>query len=443
MKNLEIIDIGNNCEGIAKENGKVYFVPKTLVGEKVVAKVVKEKSNFCNCHLDNVQAVSKDRTIPQCKYYDICGGCQLQHTSYQNQLSIKKQTTQNTINKISKLNIEIDEVVASDKEFGYRNKMVFAINRDSKICMHDVDGKLFCVDKCILASEGINKILALAQEYIVAKKLKGFDEKLHRGYLRYLVVRELNDNFLITFVIANNDTKSLVDFAKVLEKNEISYGLFANINTERNSLILTEKFVYISGEKTLKGEYKTQSGKVINYPISPGSFMQVNNHIKDEIYSLVEENLKGYKFVVDAYSGAGLLTAIISQNVDYVVGIEVVKAATYDANKLKDSNGITNITNINADCVVGIDKALGIGKCEDFAVVLDPPRKGADQVVLDKVIKANPSRIIYVSCNPATLARDLAILNSSYEIKDIKLFDMFANTCEIETVVTLDRRSKR
>ncbi len=443
MKTLDIIDIGNNCEGIAKDSGKVYFVPKTLVGENVSVKVIKEKSNFCNCKVADVKTKSADRVIPKCEYFDICGGCQLQHTSYANQLKIKKQTTQNTINKISKLNITLEDVVSSNQQLGYRNKMVFAINKDGKICMHDVEGNLFEVKHCHIATDNINKIITLAQKYIDDYKVQSFDKKATKTYLRYLVVRELDNKFLITFVISKDNIKPLIKFAEVLKNSNITFGLFANVNSKNGSLILTEKFIHIDGLKYITSEYKTQSGKVIKYPISPASFMQVNNYVKDQIYSYVEDKLKGFKFVVDAYSGAGLLTAIISQNVEQVVGIEVVKQASKDADRLKQDNNINNMKNINADCVVGIDKVHYKGKCEDFAIVLDPPRKGADQLVLEKVISARPGKIIYISCNPATLARDLVVLAKFYEIESAKSFDMFANTCEIETVVTLNIRGEK
>ena len=443
MKTLDIIDIGNNCEGIAKENGKVYFVPKTLVGEKVCAKVIKEKSNFCNCKLAEVKSPSVGRVIPKCEYFDVCGGCQLQHTSYENQLKIKKQTTQNTISKISKLNITLESVLPSNQEFGYRNKMVFAINKDGKICMHDIEGNLFEVKRCHIATDNINKIVTLAQKYIDDYKVQSFDKKVAKTYLRYLVIRELDNKFLITFVISNDNTKPLIKFAEVLKNNDIIFGLFANVNSKNGSLILTEKFMHIDGLKHITSEYKTQSGKAIKYPISPASFMQVNSYIKDQIYAFVEDKLKGFKFVVDAYSGAGLLTAIISQNVEQVVGIEVVEQASKDADRLKQDNNINNMKNINADCVVGLDKVQYKGKSEDFAIVLDPPRKGADQLVLQKVILAKPGKIIYISCNPATLARDLSVLAKFYEIESARAFDMFANTAEIETVVTLNIRGEK
>lgn len=441
MKVLDIIDFGNNGEGIAKDNGKVYFVPKTIVGEKVEVEVIKEKSNFCNCSLQNVIYSSKDRVKPTCKYFDKCGGCQLQHLDYDNQLTVKKQTTQNTINKISKLDVELKDILSSNKDFGYRNKMVFAINANGDLCMHDDNGNLFAVDYCHLATEGINKILSTVRNFIKSSNLKGYDKKINKGTLRYLVVRELNNQFLITLVSTQRVVAHINNLQKMLDREEIKYGLFVNINNDKSSLILTENFVHIAGLKTLTGEYVCKNGKIIKYPISPLSFMQVNDYIKEQIYSMTEENLQGEKLIIDAYSGAGLLTAILSQTADRVVGIEIVKAATQDADTLAKVNNITNMININADCVVGIDKALNKGKCGNFAIVLDPPRKGADQMVLNKVLDAGPNKIIYISCNPATLARDLKILSEKYIVDKILPCDMFPNTAEIETFVVLKKKN--
>lgn len=440
MKVLDILDYGNNGEGIAKDNGKVYFVPKTIVGEKVKAVIIKDKSNFCNCRLSKIVNASRSRILPKCKYFDKCGGCQLQHLDYKSQLEIKKKTTQNTINKISRLNIEIDDILLSDKSFGYRNKMVFAIDEKGKLCMHDDNGNLFEVDYCHLANDGINKILSIVNKFIKTTNQKGYDKLANKGLLKYLVVRQLNNQFLITMVVTQKGVPQINILQKMLDSEQITYGLFVNVNNDKSSLILTDKFIHIAGLKTLTGEYICKNGKIIKYPISPLSFMQVNNYIKEKIYAMVEEVLHGEKLIIDAYSGAGLLTAILSQISDHVVGIEMVKAATQDADKLAHDNNITNMTNINADCMVGIDKALNLAQGADFAIVLDPPRKGADQSVLMKILKAEPNKIVYISCNPATLARDLKILSDKYVVDNVLPCDMFPNTAEVETFVVMTRK---
>lgn len=439
MKILDIIDFGNNGEGIAKDDGKVYFVPKTIVGEKVQVKVVKEKSNFCNCKLETVLTEDKKRIKPVCKYFDICGGCQLQHLGYTDQLPQKRISTQNTINKISKLNVEINDIMPSDKNYHYRNKMVFAFDKFANLCMHDESGKLFELDFCHLATMGINKILSIVGQFVKSSNLIGYDQITKKGLLRYLVVRELNDEFLITLVCTKAEVPGIKNLIKALDNNFIKYGLFINVNTSNSSLILTEKFVHICGLKNLIGQYICKNGKVIKYPISPLSFMQVNDNIKERIYDMAQETLQGTKLIIDAYSGAGLLTAILSQIADQVVGIEIVSQATKDADDLARANNITNMKNINSDCVVGIDKALNKGKCDDFAIVLDPPRKGVDQVVLEKVISLSPNKIVYISCNPATLARDLVTLTKKYKITKILPCDMFPNTSEVETFVVLEK----
>ncbi len=437
MKTLRIIDIGNNGEGIAKENGKVYFVPRGLIGEEVEVLPLKEKSNFTTCKIVNIKNPSPLRLKPPCPYFDKCGGCSLQHISYEEQLKLKKQTTQNTIHKISKLEVLVEDVFPSDKVFGRRNKMVFAIDSHGKLCMHDYkDGSLFEVNSCLLATAGINKILTIAQDYILQNNLKGCGEK-GKGDIKYIVIRELENKFLITLVSPRQTIKNITAFAQMLTKEGIAFGLYINVNNAKGSLILTDKFLHIAGLETLQGSYQTSTGKVIEYPISPGSFMQVNDYIKDSIYKECERQAKGYKFVVDCYSGSGLMTAILSQNAEQVVGIEVVKSATQDADKLKADNNINNMQNINADCVVGLDKLPKNTQKRDFCLVLDPPRKGVDRAVVEKVLKLSPGKIIYISCNPATLARDIAIFVSGYSIEVIQPFDMFPNTSEIETFVVM------
>ncbi len=441
MEILDIIDFGNNGEGIAKLNGKVYFVPHAMLGEKVKVEVTKEKSSFNFCKLQEVITPSPKRVKPTCPYFEKCGGCNLQHIESQEQLNLKKYTTQNTINKISKLNVQVDDIVKSNMQLGYRNKMVFAINKNGDLCMHDVDGKLFKVKYCQLTSQKINEILSIVQDFVYTYKLKGYDEKTQQGLLRYLVVRELGGKFLITLVASQAKIKNIQDLVLNLKNAGFEFGLFVNVNKEKGSLILTNDFVKIDGLDHLEGEYISQDGSSIKYPISPGSFMQVNNDIKDKIYNFAQQQLNGASLIIDAYSGSGLMTAIMSKVADQVVGLEIVKSATIDADNLKRNNNIKNMNNINCDCVVGLDKVATPATKSGFCVILDPPRKGADQTVLNKLISKKPEKILYISCNPATLARDLKILAQGYDIASITLYDMFPNTSEIETVALLKAKN--
>ena len=205
---------------------------------------------------------------------------------------------------------------------------------------------------------------------------------------------------------------------------------------------MTHEFTKIFGIDYIDSEYVTLSGKSIKYTISPESFLQVNNEIKELIYRRVEQELKDSKTIIDAYSGAGLMTAIASSISDHAVGIEIVKSASLDADRLKKQNNIKNMQNINADCVVGLDKVPKNLINKGLSIILDPPRKGADQTVLNKVLDMKAEKIVYISCNPATLARDLITLNNAYDVVSITPYDMFSNTAEVECFTILKRKGK-
>lgn len=438
---LEIIDYGNNGEGIAKLDGKVYFVPGALKGEIANADVTKTKSNFCFCRVNKIETISPNRVKPICKYFGKCGGCNLMHISEKAQSEIKTHVTQNTINKISKLDVKLDNLVTA-KTLNYRNKMVFAFDENGYLCMHDIDNKLMPVNYCYLEEEGIEKVANIVQEFVTNNQLKGYSEKTKKGLLRYLVIRKLNDKFLITLVATKASIPNINLLVKMLQNEGLTFGLFVNLNTQNNSLILTDKFTKIFGIDYIDSEYITLSGKSIKYTISPESFLQVNNEIKEFIYRRVEQELKGSKTIIDAYSGAGLMTAIVASVADQAVGIEIVKSASLDADRLKMQNNIKNMQNINVDCVVGLDKVPNNLINKGLSIILDPPRKGADQAVLNKVVSMKPDKIIYISCNPATLARDLITLKDAYDIVSITPYDMFSNTAEVECFSILKRKEK-
>ena len=432
---LQIIDYGSNGEGIAKLDGKVYFVDNALKDEIVEANVTKQKSQFCFCKTTSIVKQSKYRHNPKCKYFGKCNGCNLMHIQEQERARVKKQITQNTINKISKLDLQLNDLV-SCKQYNYRNKMVFAVDTNGNLCMHDKDGSLLQVDYCHLAEDGINELCNIIESFIKKNKIVGYNKITHQG-LRYVVVRKLEEKYLIALVSTFNKIKNIELLVEELKCKGYDFGLFINVNKVKGSIILTDNFIKIYGLDYIEGEYKTLKNKVIKYPISCLSFLQVNNEIKEKIYKAVEQKLEGSKLVIDAYSGAGLMTAIVAGVAEQVVGIEIVKEAYEDAEKLKHSNNINNIYNINNDCLVGFDNVPKELIDKDTSIILDPPRKGADQLVLKKVLNISPSKILYISCNPATLARDLVILSKKYDVENITPYDMFACTSDVEVVAEL------
>ena len=444
LETLDIIDMGMDAVGIAKNNGKVYFVPFALVGEKVQAQIVKDNKNFAQAKLNTVLSASVDRVEPPCPYYYECGGCNLQHSTYTNALNYKTNYVKTLLKKNANLDIDVLPTIASDKEYAYRNKAVFNIaniNGKTVVGMYcESSHKTIRVDKCMLDDGFSEKLIKATYEFVHKCNLSGYDRRTNKGLLKGIMIRKLDDKYLIVLV-ATNRVKQIHEFVTILNNYFDNFGLFVNYNTQNTSLILTDKYEYIYGLKNINSTFVTAGKDKIEYTISPHSFMQVNNFVKDLIYNKVAEICHNSDYVVDAYSGAGLLSAILSTSAKQVYGLEIVKSATEDADRLKNHNNIKNLTNINTDCAVGLPNLYKKLDNAQFYLILDPPRKGVDPAVVDATLQVLPQKIVYISCNPATLGRDLKSLmsTSKYKVDFVQPYDMFPQTGHVETLVVLSK----
>lgn len=426
--NLEIIDVGINGEGIAKLDNFVVFVPFALKGELVKAKILKVNKNFAYAKVEEILRPSDTRVTPKCPVFKKCGGCNLQHTTYANQLEIKQNIVYSTLKKMLKSEFAISPVVGSPKEYEYRNKMQFPIN-ESGIGMYAINShRLVPLEYCPLSSDWCKTLIEIIKTYIKKSNITLYNEETNKGVLRNVLARVSGDSILVT-IVCNGEPKSIEILSSLLKERFENYGLYYNINRLKNNTILTNEFVHISG---IKEQTSTDFG--ITHRLLPLSFAQINIDIQNLIYSKVLDLVQD-QVVIDAYSGAGLLSAILSKKAKEVYGIEIVQQATQNADDLKVLNGLTNLTNINGDCAQELPKL--ISTLPPCTVVLDPPRKGCDKRVIDALNVSKPTRIVYISCNPASLARDLSLLEDLYNIELVQPFDMFPQTKHIETLVSL------
>ncbi len=438
--NIIIKNYGCNAEGVAFFGGQPIFVPYSLINENVDAVVIKNNSKFCIAKILNIKEPNKERIIAPCPYFAKCGGCQLQHTTYQNSLRIKTQIVQNAITNIGKLDYIIPTLMACKNEYHYRNKIAMPINPiTKKLGMYRLNShSIVDIDKCILQKENINKLINVFNKFLSITKNTIYNEQTKKGLLKSLVAREIDNKVLITIVINGENMQDIDILIKMLSNELKNFGLSLNINKLKNNVILTEQFKQIYGLKEIGiNEFG------IKYSINNQSFLQVNQEIKSMMYQKIFEEIQN-NIVIDAYSGAGLLSAMIAKHAKQVFGIEIIKEATIIADNLKQKNNITNLTNINGDCAVELPKLLNTlsnEEKENLTIVLDPPRKGCDKKVLDAIIKVKPTKIVYMSCDPSTLARDLNILqtNLNYKIKYIQPYDMFPQTKHIETLAVLEK----
>ena len=437
---VEILNLGCNGEGVAKADGVVLFVPFSLPGEIVRVQVINTKQKAYICKVKEILKPSPYRVDALCPYFTKCGGCQLQHLKYNESLKFKRQLVQDAINHIGKIDYLVEHCEASSKQYYYRNKLALPIDKDTRSVgmFRTASHSIVPIDNCYIQEEWCRDIISIFNDYLQHSEVTVYDETTNKGLLRHLVVRRVNESLLITIVINGNDLKDLKLLIDALQLKFKNFGLNLNINKTNSNIILTNEYKHIFGLKDIEVEEYS-----VKYSINNASFMQVNDYIKHKIYDEVLKEISENDVVVDAYSGAGLLTAIMSKKCKKAYGIEIIKPAVDIANSLKVCNNITNMENICGDTTYELPKLVKRLK-EKFVVVLDPPRKGCSKEVMETLSKVKPDKIIYISCNPSTLARDLFNLNmltDCYQIEKIKPFDMFPNTKHVETLVVLKQKS--
>ncbi|MBQ8749153.1 MAG: 23S rRNA (uracil(1939)-C(5))-methyltransferase RlmD [Clostridia bacterium] len=430
---IEIIDIGNNGEGIGKVDDFVVFIPYTLKGEIIKTLILKVNKNFAYGKILNIVKQSEFRVEPPCPYFYKCGGCNLQHLQYAKQLVVKKNIVETTLKK-QLGEVEVKDCVASNLQYAYRNKMQLPATINGIGMFRENSHDIVEIENCLLCDNWIQTFIKNIKLFIQATNLTLYDEENHKGVLRHILARKVDNNYSFTLVINAEKLPKEDKLIEILSNDFESFSLFYCVNKIKNNTILTNNIVCLYGNAT-----QNTVDFEIEYFISPNSFLQVNRYIQNCIYQKIQSLLNSNQIVIDAYSGAGLLSAILSKKAKQVYGIEIVKSATENAEALMKHNKIANVKNINGDCALILPTLVeDLSKSEDnISLVLDPPRKGCDEKVLEAITLAKPNEIFYISCNPSTLARDLKKLTTSYDIEFIEPYDMFPQTKHIETLVRL------
>lgn len=442
---LTIESVGMDGEGVARYDGMAVFVPFTLVGEVVKCEVLLVKKNYAKAKVIKLIEGSKLRVQPLCPHFRKCGGCDMQHIAYDRQLEIKRENVANCLRKIAGVDVAVSPVVPSNDIYYYRNKAQFPIfEKDGKVCLGFFKEKTHDfveIKKCYLISDWCDQFCKVFLKVANNLKLSCYNEKTNKGLLRHLVLRKLNDTVSVTVVVNSTKFDYTQKFVKEFAKIGIKFSFYVSYNTKRTNVIMYNA-QHLYGEKDIESEILG-----VKTFVNPLSFMQINDYIRDLIYSKVRDivGASKSKVVIDAYSGVGVTSNIIAQSVDKIYGIEIVPEAVKNANQLAQINGNSDkIINICGDSGVELSKLAQelnaqIPQKGDFAVILDPPRKGCDTAVMQGLLKARPNTIIYISCNPATLARDLAFLKADYSITLVQPYDMFPQTSHVETLVCLER----
>lgn len=410
----KIFDYGMNAEGVAKHEGKIILIKNALIDEDVDVEIVEEYQNYSIGKLKKVIVKSNQRVDVKCPYFYECGGCDLQHMSYQEQLKYKTKLVQKTIKKIANLEISVANCVACDNIFKYRNKASFNFKNNLSGFYKNKTNTIVEIEKCIITSDNINNVYSIFKNTI--------DSSIS-PLIKHLVVREINNQILVGVV--SNKQIDLQPFYNNLKTNFEHIGLYLIINTRKDSVVLSGKIIHIAGIKEIK-----INNFDLTYSVDLLGFHQTNLNIQNKIYNKVLEYISPSSTVVNGFSGQGLLSAILAKKAKHVYGIEINKSSHKSAEKLKNLNKITNLTNTCGDFNNKIKNYINSSNI----LILDPSKKGCGKEILSKV--NGIKNIIYISCNPIALAKDLRHL-TNYEIEEVIPFDMFPNTNNVETLVKL------
>ena len=437
---IKIHGLGSSGEGVGKLDGLAIFVEGALPDEEVLVELEARKKNYAVGRLVEVIKKSSERTEPFCPLYKNCGGCQLQHMSYPAQLKWKRQQVVDAIERIGKLGgVKIFDTLGMENPLRYRNKMQFPVGKNLLVgCYARGSHKIIDTNACLIQNELNDKILNAVRR--VAKKfyLPPYDEDTHRGFLRHVMGRVgCGGEFMVVLVTAAKNFPDEKNFVRALVKElpEVT-SIQQNVQTFHNNVILGRDTKILYGKPTIHDKIGD-----LRFNISARSFFQVNTAQAEVLYKTALDfaELHGRETVLDAYCGTGTISLFLARKARKVIGVEVVSSAIADAKKNSRENKIRNAEFFVGDAVKILPKLFSAGVFAEV-VVVDPPRVGCDKKVLETFAAMQPEKIIYVSCNPATLARDLKILSDfGWRTKKIQPVDMFPFTSHVECVAQLIR----
>lgn len=426
--------MGINGEGIGYDHGVPVFIPGALMHETVDVKITQEKEKYKTAKLIRIIRKSKDRVEPECRYCDSCRACTLMHLKYERQLNYKKQTLKQALKKYADIDMPVS-IIKNDNIYHYRNKfkLPFGMEKGKIVTgMYESErGRFVPIEDCIIHEEVLEKVRKQILEIMNKYKLKAYNERTREGY-RSLIMRTFNNKIALVFVVGDNTDLEpmLSDLTRIEEVSSIYYSVNTNkkyINALENDL------VHVFGKNCLNARIND-----LKLVFTPKSFFQLNTRqaevLYDEAVSLIDENDEE---VLEAYCGVGVMSLMAARKAKHVTGVEIVPDAIDNAKKNARYNKIDNV-----DFVVGDSGSVmeEISKEKQLdCLIVDPPRTGLDEKMINSILNSNAKKLIYVSCNPSTLAKNLNVLKEYYNIESIRAIDVFSNTEHVESIVYLAR----
>ena len=453
--------MGAEGNAIARVDNMVVFVPALIPGDIVDIKILRKRKNFIEGKAVKFHVYSPDRQQPKCRHFGICGGCRWQHLPYNLQLEWKSKQVADSLTRIGKIdNPVLEPIIGSADIYNYRNKLEYTfsnkrwltdeeikseneINRDAALGFH-IPGrfdKVLDIEECWLQPEPSNLIRNEVKRFAIENRLDFFDLKNHSGFLRNIIIRNtlIGETMVIVVFFEEHIDKrvKLLDF--IASRFPEVTSLYYVINSKRNSSLTDQKPILYKGVG-----YLTEYMDGLQFRIGPKTFCQTNTRQGIELYRKVKEfaMLSGSEIVYDLYTGAGTIANYVADNASKVIGIEYVAEAVADAEINSMINNISNTAFFAGDMKDVFSESFFAENGTPDIIITDPPRAGMHADVVKAILFANPSKIVYVSCNPATQARDLQVMSDSYSATKVQPVDMFPHTLHVENIVLLEKKSK-
>lgn len=439
---MMIDDIGVNGEGIGKIDGYTLFVPGGLPGDTIKVKVTKVKKNFGFGRLEAILQPSLSRVEAPCQSFGRCGGCQIQHLDYKAQLDFKKEKVKGALEHIAGLkDVHVHDTIGMEEPFYYRNKAQFPvgmINGNIEVGFYAPRShRIIPIEHCYIQHRINETIIAKVKEYMNENAIEPYDETRHTGLIRHVVTRwsQSTGDVHVTLVINGKRLPKSEQLIQKLTTIDGISGISFSSNKEKTNVILGEKVETIWGNPTIRDVIGD-----IYFDISPLSFYQVNPIQTEKLYekALAYADLTGGEIVWDAYCGIGTISLFLAKQAKKVYGVEIVSQAIEDAKHNAKINKIQNVEFYVGKAEEVIPEVYRETGINPDVIVVDPPRKGCDQALLNTMIEMQPERIVYVSCDPSTMARDVKVLvGGGYEVVEVQPVDMFAHTVHVEAIIKM------
>ena len=440
---LEITGMTNEGNGVGRHEGITVFVPLTAVGDVIECHIVKVQKSFCYGIVKSIITPSDKRCDDRCEAFTKCGGCSFRHFTYEEELRIKEDFVKSSFERIGKIFVQHEPILGADRVERYRNKAQYPVaQQDGKaVCgfYSRRSHRLIAFNDCVLQPEVFGQIAREITDYLNENKIPAYDEETGNGLVRHIYIRKgEHSNEIMVCIIVTNLRKcgKLFGVAGVLTKKfENIVSIVLNENPKKTNVIMGKKFSLLYGKETISD---TMCSNEIQ--LSPQSFYQVNTIQAERLYKLAEEyaGLKGDEVLLDLYCGAGTIGLSMASKVKKLIGVEIIESAIENAKLNASRNGIDNAEFICGDAGQIAEILYNRGERPDV-IIADPARKGCDRETLEYMAKMSPDRIVMISCNHATAARDCAIMSElGYNVQKVRAVDLFPRTTHVECVILLE-----